>query len=113
MAIRKIVNRANKSRNYILSAPLGGLNARDSLDSMPETDAIVMDNYIPGETKISLRKGFSRFALIGQPVRTLVEFRAENGLNRFFAFAAKKHISHFGDVRHDCRRRAAGSDSAF
>lgn len=87
--LRRLVNRANKSRNYILSAPLGGLNARDSLDSMPETDAIVMDNYIPGETKISLRKGFSRFVLIGQPVRTLVEFRAENGLNRFFAFAAK------------------------
>lgn len=81
------VNRGNKSRNYILPSPLGGLNARDSLDMMPETDAIVMDNYIPGETKITLRRGFSRYATIGEPVRTLVEFRAEDGNNRFFAFA--------------------------
>ena len=47
MAIRKIVNRANKSFNYTLPSPIGGLNARDSLDAMKENEAITMDNYIP------------------------------------------------------------------
>ncbi len=84
---RRQTSRGNKSRNYILPAPLGGLNARDSLDAMAETDAVVMDNYIPGETKVSLRRGFSRYAAIGARVQTLAEFRAEDGNNRFFAFA--------------------------
>ena len=80
------VNRGNKSGNYNLPAPIGGLNACDSLDLMAETDAIVMDNYIPGETKVALRKGFTRYVTTGTPIRTLVEFKAESGNNQFFAF---------------------------
>ena len=80
------VNRGNKSGDYNLPSPIGGLNARDSLDLMAETDAIVMDNYIPGETKVALRKGFVRYVTTQTPISTLVEFKAESGNNRFFAF---------------------------
>ena len=48
--LQRPINRRAKSRNYTLPAPIGGLNVRDSLDTMPETDAIVMDNYLPQET---------------------------------------------------------------
>ena len=81
------VNRGNKSGNYNLPSPIGGLNARDSLDLMDETDAIVMDNYIPSETKVTLRKGYARYVTTGKPVKTLVEFKSESGRNRFFAFS--------------------------
>ena len=81
------VNRGNKSGNYNLPSPIGGLNARDSLDLMDETDAIVMDNYIPSETKVTLRKGYTRYVTTGKPVKTLVEFKSESGRNRFFAFS--------------------------
>ena len=36
----KPINRANKSVNYTLPAPCGGLNMRDSLDNMDLSDAI-------------------------------------------------------------------------
>ena len=58
MPIRQI-NRNNRSVNYTLPAPVGGLNARDSLDTMSPTDAIVLDNYIPGDTNLFLRRGYS------------------------------------------------------
>ena len=45
MPIRPI-NRSNKSVNYTLPAPVGGLNVRDSLDTMSAADAVVLDNYI-------------------------------------------------------------------
>ena len=57
----KPTNRCNKSVNYTLPAPCGGLNVRDSLDEMGISDAIKMDNYIPGDTKVSLRKGYTQY----------------------------------------------------
>lgn len=86
MAIRKIVNRANKSFNYTLPSPIGGLNARDSLDAMKENEAITMDNYIPSENKVILRNGFVTYVSTESEIKTLVEFKAESGQNRFFAF---------------------------
>ena len=83
---RRAVSRGNRSGNYNLSSPIGGLNVRDSLDLMAETDAVVMDNYIPLETKVCLRKGYVRYVTTGTAVKTLAEFKAESGNNRFFAF---------------------------
>lgn len=40
-----------------ISAPIGGLNARDSLAAMPPQDAVVLDNWFPGPTTVDLRKG--------------------------------------------------------
>ncbi len=80
------VNRGGRSYNYTLPAPTGGLNARDSLDMMSETDAIVMDNYYPSETKVCLRGGYRSYALnnTDTAIETLMEFRHAGG-DRLFA----------------------------
>ena len=40
-----------------IPAPTGGLNARDALANMAETDAIIMDNFFPQPTWVELRNG--------------------------------------------------------
>lgn len=83
------VNRAAKSTNYTLSAPIGGLNARDSLDTMGALDAIVMDNYIPLDTRVALRKGFVNYVTTDHPVPTLAEYKSTAG-NKFLAVSNGK-----------------------
>lgn len=42
---------------YSIPAPIGGVNARDALANMPETDAIILDNFFPQPTWVELRGG--------------------------------------------------------
>lgn len=83
---QRAVNRSNRSMNYTLPAPIGGINARDSLSAMSELDAIAMDNYIPLENKVALRKGFVEYVGLSAPVETLAEFRGSRNNSRLFAF---------------------------
>lgn len=81
------VNRGVSSQNYSIPAPTGGLNVRDSLDKMLETDAIIMDNYIPMENKVVLRKGYQKYTeLEGDPVWTLISYNVP-GKNHLLAFS--------------------------
>ena len=88
-----------------LPAPIGGLNVRDSLDSMQATDAVVMDNYIPVDTKVMLRRGYVRYVLLNAPVNTLVEYNKPNE-NRLLAVSggklhnvsSKSHVTTFDNV---------------
>ena len=48
-------------KSVSIPAPIGGLNSRDSLDAMPQTDAIVMSNFFPTVEKITIRDGYSSF----------------------------------------------------
>ncbi|BAQ93892.1 phage stabilisation protein [uncultured Mediterranean phage uvMED] len=41
-----------------IPSPVGGWNARDPLDSMPAQDAIVLENWFPESSKVSVRKGY-------------------------------------------------------
>lgn len=43
-------------------APIGGWNARDALGDMDVKDAVILDNFFPGSTDVSLRKGSLRYA---------------------------------------------------
>ena len=43
-------------------SPVGGWNARDPLDSMPAQDAIVLENWFPESSKVSVRKGYASHA---------------------------------------------------
>ena len=72
------INRVNKSINSILPAPVGGLNKRDSLDTMSETDAIVMDNYFPNNNSVSLRKGYTSHYKTENPFLTLASYKKYN-----------------------------------
>lgn len=40
-----------------IPAPIGGLNARDAIANMPETDAVLIDNFFPTPSNVSLRNG--------------------------------------------------------
>lgn len=46
-----------RAQMYSVAAPVGGLNTRDALANMPETDAIIMDNWFPQPTWVEIREG--------------------------------------------------------
>lgn len=50
---------ATKSSSTSLPAPIGGLNARDSVANMQSTDALVMENWFPKTTSVDVRNGYS------------------------------------------------------
>lgn len=81
---------------YTLPPPIGGLNAFNSIDAMPETDAIVMENFFPEATQVSLRKGNREHtttrmetASIADPVETLMSFSGEDGTKKLLAVAGE------------------------
>ena len=59
-------------------APVGGLNTRDSLNLMPPTDAVRLDNWNPGISALSVREGFQPLVsgIAAGPVETLAAFQA-------------------------------------
>ena len=64
-----------KARSLSFPAPVGGWNARDSLDQMAPEDAIILDNWLPRSGRCEVRKGYSSHATgLGADVRTLAEY---------------------------------------
>lgn len=49
-----------KSLRASLPAPVGGLNARDSIAAMDPKDAVIMDNWFPTPSDVMVRKGYVR-----------------------------------------------------
>ncbi|MEC9266711.1 MAG: hypothetical protein VX464_11680 [Pseudomonadota bacterium] len=64
----RAAGRAAKITPTTIPAPIGGWNARDAIDLMQPTDAIVLDNWYPDETEVALRRGYS---LHGTPFRAV------------------------------------------
>lgn len=59
-----------------ISAPIGGWNARDSLDKMEPTDAVKLVNWIPRGSYVQSRGGYGVHASgLGGPVLTLAPYR--------------------------------------
>lgn len=50
---------SQKSDSTSIPAPIGGLNARDSVASMRPTDAQMLENWFPSSTSCAPRKGYS------------------------------------------------------
>lgn len=100
------VSRSVKSRDFILPAPIGGLNARDSLGTMSPKYAITMDNYIPLDNKIIIRPGYVSYVKLGNEqnnsaaVETLVSYEKPMN-NRFIALYNQRafNVSSPGNVR--------------
>ena len=70
-------------------SPIGGWNVRDSQSLMAETDALVLDNFFPGDTEVSLRKGFTSHATgLGSDVETLMTFDAGGSAKMWAAAGA-------------------------
>lgn len=103
--LNHLQNRTSKSINYTLPSPVGGLNVRDSLDAMPAEDAIVLDNYIPQETKLALRKGYTIYAKTDTKFMTLAAYKKYNeprfiGISDGTAYnlTSKKYITPYGGI---------------
>lgn len=62
------------SQKITLPSALGGWNARDNLDLMQPTDAVVMDNWIARESYLELRNGFTKKVTIADNVETLFAY---------------------------------------
>ncbi len=62
-----------QSQVISVDAPVGGWNVFDSLDNMPPTDAVILDNMIPGAGTVDTRLGSIEFADTGtgEPVETV------------------------------------------
>lgn len=63
------------SRTKSIQAPTGGLNARDAIAAMKESEAITMDNWFPTPTSVDVRRGYKSHAT-GMPawVETLMPY---------------------------------------
>ncbi len=79
------VNRAVKSRDVTIPSPILGLNCRDSVANMNPLFAVRMDNYIPNDSYIELRPGYSVYYRMGtaKPVKTLAAYHYPKH-NKFF-----------------------------
>jgi hypothetical protein len=88
-AARSKGNRTQVSGVTSLPAPIGGLNSRDSLAAMAQTDAVVMENFFPATTECVLRKGYVNHVtgITGQ-VETLMVYSANT--EKMFAIAGGK-----------------------
>lgn len=79
--------RTVRSQDYNLPAPILGLNYRDAISSMQPLYAIKMDNYIPLDSTVVLRNGYSFHARLGEDqsgIQTLAAYEKE-GFERLLA----------------------------
>lgn len=59
------------------AAPVGGINARDAIAAMPETDAIDLINWVPDTFGVRTRKGYREWAINfpdNAPVKSLMSW---------------------------------------
>lgn len=74
------------ARTKLISAPIGGLNARDSDVAMPETDALILDNWFPGTTDCKLRGGQANHVTgFAKVVETIIPFSSPTADKLFAA----------------------------
>lgn len=72
-----------------IPAPVGGLNYRDPISMMAPTDALVLDNFIPTQTGVQLRKGWRyTTSTISLPIKSIFAYSAPvPANNKLFAAA--------------------------
>jgi len=69
------------NRISTVPAPIGRLNARDSLAAMPPTDAFVLENFWPQPYGVAVRNGWQEWCVIedGGEVGTLATWSSVSG----------------------------------
>lgn len=75
MAIQ--INRSVKSKDVTLPSPIMGLNRKDSLAAMNPLFAVTLDNYIPQDSYLELRPGYTKYCTVGTDdefVKTLAPY---------------------------------------
>lgn len=88
------VNRAVKSKEVTLPAPIKGLNRKQPLSAMEPLYAVTMDNYIPLDSKVELRSGYTLYATLGtqdtaSKVKTLAAYHYPSHNKMFAVYGGK------------------------
>lgn len=95
-------------------APTGGLNLRDPISQMSPLDAIVLDNFIPRQQGVELRKGWQVFVDLDGGIAEYKSTFAYNAANpndsKLFA-AANGNIYDVSDGTSTVSQSATGSTS--
>jgi hypothetical protein len=68
---------------HSMPAPIGGLNAKDALANMPETDAVVIDNFFVQPTWVEVRNGCSNSATFTGTAETVASYNGFTGTQRY------------------------------
>lgn len=80
---------ARSAGTYSIPAPVGGLNAVDSIADMPDTDALVLDNFVSQPDKVDLRGGYESHATgLGGAISSLMTWAGPSSDKMFGATAA-------------------------
>ena len=81
-------NTQQKAQTTSVPAPIGGLNAVNSVAEMPPTDALIMDNMFPSPSTVDVRNGYTSWVTgITGWVETLAAYNQASGTNKLFAAA--------------------------
>lgn len=76
---RPRINRGPQAVSRPLPPPTGGWNARDAIDGMKPTDAVILENWFPRESDVTVRGGYELHCNTGEgafSVQTLAEWKA-------------------------------------
>jgi hypothetical protein len=92
---------AQVAQLFNIPAPVGGLNYRDQIAAMSPNDALVLDNFIPKQSGVELRKGYQIHTdAINEPIGSVFAYNAADpDDNKIFAAAD-------GDI-YDCTTHPA------
>lgn len=83
--------RSGQALRVNIPAPYGGLNTRDSESNMEQTDAVVLENFIPEQGGVKSRNGYAEYCTLTGNVETLIEHFSGN--NRKFLACHNGSIS--------------------
>lgn len=71
-----------------IPAPIGGWNAREPLDGMPETDAIRLINVFPETSEVRLRRGYDLHVDSSSRFDSLFDYNHANGTRKLIGCSA-------------------------
>jgi hypothetical protein len=80
-------DRGKKTQSITIPCPTGGWNKRDSLAAMPLNDAVIMDNWMPKQSSVELREGYSfcRQTPPETPAQSLIAYNSANNKSLLYA----------------------------
>jgi hypothetical protein len=81
---------AQKSGATSIAAPIGGLNARDSVANMAATDAVLLENWFPKTTSVDIRAGYTAWNTFTGLCHTLMVY---SGVSSTKVFSCVKNGS--------------------
>ena len=71
---------ARVAQVFNMPAPVGGLNYRDPISAMDPRDALILNNFIPRQQGVELRKGWQvNTDTISLPIDSIFAFKSQSG----------------------------------